>query len=63
MHPGDPRVTAAVVLGLTMPPTGLSRHGFCARLVALDGTVVGVGGWPADEARSGCPADRAEATP
>jgi thiamine biosynthesis lipoprotein len=37
--------TAATVMG-EAAPDWLSRHGFCARLVALDGTVVGVGGWP-----------------
>jgi len=39
--------TAAVVMG-DDAPDWLSQHGFCARLVALDGTVVGVGRWPAD---------------
>jgi thiamine biosynthesis lipoprotein ApbE len=39
--------TAAVVMG-DGAPDWLARHGFCARLVTLDGTVVGVGGWPAD---------------
>ena len=39
--------TAAVVMG-EAAPDWLSRHGFCARLIATDGTVVGVGGWPTD---------------
>ncbi|HVX21839.1 MAG TPA: FAD:protein FMN transferase [Acidimicrobiales bacterium] len=37
--------TAAVVLG-PAAPRWLQRHGFCARLVAVDGTVVGVGRCP-----------------
>ncbi|HEY1734772.1 MAG TPA: FAD:protein FMN transferase [Acidimicrobiales bacterium] len=52
--------TAAVVMG-NDAPDWLSRHGFCARLVALDGTVVGVGRWPAD-ALDPRPADRTMAT-
>ena len=39
--------TAAIVLG-SEAPAWLHRHGFCARLVANDGTVLGVGGWPDD---------------
>jgi len=39
--------TAAVVLGPTAAQW-LDHHGFCARLVAVDGTVVGVGSWPDD---------------
>ena len=39
--------TAAVVLGRDAPGW-LSGHGLAARLVRADGTVVRVGGWPAD---------------
>jgi thiamine biosynthesis lipoprotein len=40
--------TAAVVLGREAPDW-LSGHGLTARLVHPDGTVVRVGGWPADQ--------------
>jgi thiamine biosynthesis lipoprotein len=39
--------TAAVVLGRNAPGW-LSGHGLAARLVHPDGTVIRVGGWPAD---------------
>ncbi len=39
--------TAAVILGSTAPGW-LAARGRSARLVALDGTVTGVGAWPAD---------------
>jgi thiamine biosynthesis lipoprotein len=38
--------TAAIVLG-EGAPRWLAAHGFPARLVARDGSVVCVGGWPA----------------
>lgn len=42
--------TAAVVLG-ERAPTWLAAHGVTARLVAADGRVTGVGGWPVDAER------------
>lgn len=39
--------TAAVILG-PEAPAWLAQHGHAARLVHTDGTVVRVGGWPAD---------------
>ncbi len=39
--------TAAIIMGADAPDW-LDRHGLCARLVALDGSVLGVGGWPWD---------------
>jgi thiamine biosynthesis lipoprotein len=43
--------TCAVVAG-ALAPTWLERYGFAARLVGLDGSVLTVGGWPADVSRA-----------
>ena len=43
--------TAAIVVGRDAPDW-LSRHDVAARLVAVDGSVVRTGGWPADVAEA-----------
>jgi thiamine biosynthesis lipoprotein ApbE len=51
----EAKVAAAAVLGLGVPAVGwLDEHRLAARLVARDGTIVTLGGWP-DAPATTCP--------